>query len=85
MSVGIFDSLRDYEGGWSCQRIVTMVVCLSVISMWVYGCISEGKFVHLDWADVSLLVGSQSAKAAQMHFEQGFHSEGGADPSEGDA
>lgn len=69
MNVGVFDALRDYEGGWSCQRFVTMVVCLSVVGMWVWGCVHEGRFIHLGWEEISLLVGSQGAKAWQMKYE----------------
>ena len=73
MKVGIFDSLRCLDGGWSCQRIVTMCVCVVVLSMWVWGCFWEGHFIHLGWEEVTLLVGSQTAKAGQMFFERGIH------------
>ena len=73
MKVGILDSLRCLDGGWSCQRIVTMCVCVVVLSMWVWGCFKEGHFIHLDWQDVTLLVGSQTAKAGQRYFERGIH------------
>ena len=79
----IFDSLRCLDGGWSCMRIVTMLVCVVVLSVWVWGCLWQGQYIHLDWPEVSLLVGSQAAKAGQMHFERGLHPggcAGGEDP-----
>ena len=81
MNVGIFDSLRCLDGGWSCQRIVTMLVCLAVLGMWMWGCFWEGKYIHLGWEEVTLLVGSQTAKAGQLYFERGLHSP--ADGTEG--
>lgn len=79
---GILDSLRCLDGGWSCQRIVTMLVCLAVLGMWMWGCFWEGKYIHLGWEEVTLLVGSQTAKAGQLYFERGLH--GPADGPEGE-
>lgn len=73
MSVGILDSLRCMDGGWSCMRIVTMCVCVVVLGMWVWGCFWEGHFIHLEWQEVTLLIGTQGAKAGQMYFERGIH------------
>lgn len=75
MNAGMLDALRCVDGGWSCMRIVTMLTCLVVLSMWVWGCLHEGHFIHLDWPEISLLVGSQGVKAAQTGFERGWHME----------
>lgn len=71
-ALSILDSLRCLDGGWSCMRIVTMLTSVVVLGMWVWACFWEGRFVALDWPMVTLLVGSQTAKAGQMFFERGL-------------
>lgn len=73
MKAGIFDSLRCLDGGWSCMRIATMLVCVVTLGLWVWGCLSSGQYIHPDWPEVTLLVGSQTAKAGQLYFERGLH------------
>lgn len=69
----LFDALRCMDGGWSTMRITTMLICIVVLSMWVIFCFIEGRFIPLGWEMVSLLGGSQAAKAAQLRFEVGKH------------
>lgn len=71
MKIGILDSLRCLDGGWSTMRITTMLICLVVLGTWVTFCFVEGRFVPISWEMVSLLGGSQAAKAAQLRFEVG--------------
>lgn len=53
------------------MRITTMLICLVVLGMWVAFCFIEGRFIAISWEMVSLLGGSQAAKAAQLRFEVG--------------
>lgn len=71
MKNSILDSLRCMDGGWSTMRITTMLICVVILGMWVTFCFIEGRFVPLTWEMVSLLGGSQAAKAAQLRFEVG--------------
>lgn len=71
MSLGLGDSLKCMDGGWSTMRITTMLICVVILGMWVTFCFIEGRFVPLTWEMVSLLGGSQAAKAAQLRFEVG--------------
>lgn len=67
----ITDALRCLDGGWSTMRITTMLICVVVLTMWVTFCFIEGRFIPLGWEMVTLLGGSQGAKAAQLRFEVG--------------
>lgn len=67
----IWDALRCLDGGWSTMRITTMLICLVVLCMWVGFCFYEGRFIPLTWEMVTLLGGSQGAKALQTRFEVG--------------
>lgn len=71
MATGISDALHGYDGGWSCMRIVTMLVCVVVLLMWIVFCFIEMRFVPITWEMVTLLGVSQGAKAAQLRFELG--------------
>ena len=65
------DALHGMDGGWSSMRIVTMLISVVVLGMWVIFCFIEGRFIPLGWETVTLLVGAQGAKAAQLRFELG--------------
>lgn len=67
----IADSLQAVDGGFSAMRITTMLVCLIVLVTWVVFCFVEGRFVPISWEMVTLIAGSQGAKAAQLRFELG--------------
>lgn len=70
------DALQGVDGGFSAMRITTMLVCVVVLGMWVIACFMEGRFVPISWEMVTLIAGSQGAKAAQLRFElgkQGLH------------
>ena len=72
----IADALQGVDGGFSAMRITTMLVCIIVLGMWVIACFMEGRFVPISWEMVTLIAGSQGAKAAQLRFElgkQGLH------------
>lgn len=72
----VADSLQAVDGGYSAMRITTMLVCVVVLGMWVVACFMEGRFVPISWEMVTLIAGSQGAKAAQLRFElgkQGLH------------
>ena len=72
----IADSLQAVDGGYSAMRITTMLVCVVVLGMWVTACCMEHRFVPISWEMVTLIAGSQGAKAAQLRFElgrQGLH------------
>lgn len=71
MRAALVDSLQCMNGGWSTMRITTMLICVVVLTMWVVFCFIEGRFIPLGWEMVSLLGGSQAAKAAQLRFEVG--------------
>ena len=53
------------------MRITTMLICVVVLGMWVIFCFMEGRFVPISWEMVTLIAGSQGAKAAQLRFELG--------------
>lgn len=80
------DSLQCQDGGWSCMRITTLLVCVVVLGMWATFCFIEGRFVPITWEMVTLVAGSQGVKAAQLRFELGRGGLYGAgrDPSEGE-
>lgn len=65
------DCFLDHSESVSCQRIVTFAVTITVLGMWVWGCLHAGQFLPLGWPEVSLLAGSQGAKALQSRFELG--------------
>ena len=65
------DALHGLDGGWSSMRIITMLISVVVLGMWVIFCFVEGRFIPLGWETVTLLVGAQGAKAAQLRFELG--------------
>lgn len=72
----VADALQAQDGGWSTMRITTLMVCGIVLGMWVIFCFVEGRFVPISWEMVTLIAGSQGAKAAQLRFElgnQGLH------------
>ncbi len=76
MRGALADALQCVDGGWSTMRITTMMVCITVLGMWVVFCFVEGRFVPISWEMVALIAGSQGAKAAQVRFElgkQGLH------------
>lgn len=68
---GMLDALRCMDGGWSTMRITTMLICLVVLVMWVSFCFVEGRLIPITWEMVTLLGGSQGAKALQTRFEIG--------------
>jgi len=53
------------------MRITTMLICVVVLTTWVTFCFIEGRFVPISWEMVTLVAGSQGAKAAQLRFEVG--------------
>lgn len=63
------DALQCDSGGFSCMRMITAIVCLTVLIMWVIFCFVEGRFVPISWEMVSLIGASQGAKAVQYGFE----------------
>lgn len=65
------DALQCQDGGWSTMRITTLLVCVTVLGVWVVFCFIEGRFVPITWEMVALIAGSQGAKAAQLRFELG--------------
>jgi len=65
------DALQCQDGGWSCMRITTMLICVVILGTWVACCLLEKHFVPITWEMVALLAGSQGAKAAQLRFELG--------------
>lgn len=65
------DALQCTDGGWSTMRITTMLICVVILGMWVTFCFIEGRLIPISWEMVSLLGGSQAAKAAQLRFEVG--------------
>lgn len=67
----IADSLQGLDGGYSAMRITTMLICIVVLGTWVIFCFIEGRFVPISWEMVTLIAGSQGAKAAQLRFELG--------------
>ena len=69
--IPLSDALHGMDGGWSSMRIVTMLISVVVLGMWVIFCFIEGRFIPLGWETVTLLVGAQGAKAAQLRFELG--------------
>ena len=77
------DALQCQDGGWSCMRITTLLICVVVLGMWVAFCFIEGRFVPISWEMVTLVAGSQGAKAAQLRFELGRGGLASYDPSEG--
>lgn len=80
------DALQCQDGGWSCMRITTLLICVVVLGMWVAFCFVEGRLIPISWEMVTLVAGSQGAKAAQLRFELGRGGLYGAgrDPSEGE-
>lgn len=54
------------------------------LGMWVAFCFIEGRFVPISWEMVTLVAGSQGAKAAQLRFELGRGGLASYDPSEGE-
>jgi hypothetical protein len=75
LRTALADSMQDATGGWSTMRITTMFVCVVVCGMWVTFCFIEGRLIPITWEMVTLIGGSQGAKAIQRRFE---HEEGGA-------
>lgn len=74
------DMLQAQDGGWSTMRVVTVLVCVTVLGVWTVFCFIEGRFVPISWEMVTLVAGSQGAKAAQLRFElgrNGLHGENG--------
>ena len=67
----VADALQAQDGGWSTMRIATLMVCTVVLGTWVVFCFVEGRFVPISWEMVTLIAGSQGAKAAQLRFELG--------------
>lgn len=67
----IADSIHDYQGSVSCQRIVTFVVSFVILGMWIWGCFSAGHLLPLGWPEAGLIGAAQGAKALQSRFELG--------------
>lgn len=65
------DTVQGVDGGFSTMRISTLIVCITVLLVWVIFCFIEGRFINPTWEMVTLVGGSQGAKALQFRFEQG--------------
>lgn len=78
-------TLQGVNGQWSTMRIATMLICVVVLGMWVTFCFIESRLIPISWEMVTLIGGSQGAKAAQLRFEAGRGGlYGRTDPSEGE-
>lgn len=79
-------TFQGVNGQWSTMRIATMLICVVVLGMWVVFCFVEHRLIPMSWEMVTLIGGSQGAKAAQLRFEAGRGGLYGAgrDPSEGE-
>ncbi len=67
---------RDDAGEFSCMRLVTALITLTVLGMWIWGCLKAGHYIPLGYAEAGIIGAAQGAKAAQARFEYG-----GAPPS----
>ena len=64
------DTVQGEDGGYSTMRISTLIVCVTVLAVWVVFCFIEGRFISPTWEMVALVGGSQGAKALQFKFEK---------------
>ncbi len=67
----VADSIHDYHGSVSCQRVVTFAVTAVVLGMWIWGCFTAGHLLPLGWPEAGLIGAAQGAKALQSRFELG--------------
>lgn len=77
-------TFQGVNGQWSTMRIATMLICVVVLGMWVVFCFVEHRLIPMSWEMVTLIGGSQGAKAAQLRFEAGRGGLTSCDPSEGE-
>lgn len=65
--------LQGVNGQWSAMRLATLMVTAGVLCAWLACIWTSGQWIPLDWPTVTLLMGTQGAKALQGRFEYGPH------------
>ncbi len=64
------DTVQGDDGGYSTMRISTLIICIAVLTVWIIFCFIENRFISPTWEMVTLISGSQGAKAIQYKFEK---------------
>jgi len=61
----------DDAGELSCMRLLCFMVDVTVLGMWVWGCLKAGQYIPLGYDAAGLLGAAHGTKAAQARFEYG--------------